>query len=211
MPPTATPSQARWAVALIFFLHGLVWGSWVPHIPLAKERLDVGTGVFGLALLAMAGGAVVAMPIAGALINRYGSAPMIAVTGFFSAFHELPAMAPTLPLFVVIAAIYGATGGAMDVSMNAHGLAVEHALKSPVMSFFHGTFSVGGMVGALVGAALLIYLPPLAHIGLVSAVAFSASHGRSLACFQPRSTRDCPQQASPGRRAQPCGSAFCVS
>ena len=83
MPPSATPSQARWAVAVIFFVHGLVWGSWVPHIPLAKERLDVGTGVFGLALLAMAGGAVVSMPIAGALINRFGSAPMTSSSTIF--------------------------------------------------------------------------------------------------------------------------------
>jgi MFS family permease len=171
MLSSATPSQARWAVAAIFFLHGLVWGSWVPHIPLAKERLDVGTGVFGLALLAMAGGAVVAMPIAGALINRFGSAPMTVIsTIFFSVALILPAIAPTLPLFMLAAFAYGATIGSMDVSMNAHGLAVEHAMKSPVMSFFHGTFSVGGMAGALVGAALLIYLPPLAHVALASAI-----------------------------------------
>ena len=169
MPPSATPSQARWAVAVIFFLHGLVWGSWVPHIPLAKERLDVGTGVFGLALLAMAGGAILAMPIAGGLINRYGSARMTVVsTVLFAVALFLPAAAPTLLLFILAAIAYGATIGSMDVSMNAHGLAVEHALKFPVMSFFHGGFSIGGMVGALVGAALLIYLPPLVHIALAS-------------------------------------------
>jgi MFS family permease len=169
MPPSATPSQARWAVALIFFLHGLVWGSWVPHIPLAKERLDVGTGIFGIALLAMAAGGIIAMPIAGALINRFGSAPMTVVsTILFSLTLVLPALAPTLPLFMLAAAAYGATVGSMDVSMNAHGLAVEHAMKSPVMSFFHGGFSVGGMVGAVAGAALLIYLPPLVHIGFTA-------------------------------------------
>ena len=171
MPHTATPSQARWAIALIFFLHGLVWGSWVPHIPLAKDRLDVGMGVFGIALLAMAGGAMLAMPIAGGLINRYGSARMTVVsTILFSLALFLPVAAPTLLTFILAAIIYGATVGSMDVSMNAHGLAVEGALKSPVMSFLHAGFSVGGMVGALAGAALLIYLPPLVHIALASTI-----------------------------------------
>ena len=44
---TATPSQARWALGATFLLHGILIGSWEPHIPLAKERLDVGPAVFG--------------------------------------------------------------------------------------------------------------------------------------------------------------------
>ena len=51
---SATPAQARWAVAASFLLMGLLIGAWVPHVPLAKERLGVGPGMFGLALLAIA-------------------------------------------------------------------------------------------------------------------------------------------------------------
>src|SRR3990172_341929 len=69
-----SPAQARWATFTVFLFHGIMLGSWVPHIPLAKERLDVGPAVFGLALLAIAAGAVTAMPLTGAMINRYGSA-----------------------------------------------------------------------------------------------------------------------------------------
>jgi len=150
------PSRARWAVATIFLLHGVVWGSWVPHIPLAKERLDVGTGVFGLALLCMAAGAVTAMPLAGALINRLGSARMTAIAGllFFTAFLG-PVLAPDLATFAAAALYFGAAIGSMDVAMNAHGIAVEKALRLPTMSMFHGAFSIGGMLGAFMGAAAL--------------------------------------------------------
>lgn len=150
------PTHARRAVAATFFLHGLLVGAWVPHIPLAKERMAAGPAVFGLALLAIAAGAVCAMPVAGALINKLGSARMTALTGMlFCVTFFGPVLAPSLPLFLLGGFLMGAAIGSMDVSMNAHGIAVEKALKLPTMSMFHGGFSVGGMAGAFLGAGLL--------------------------------------------------------
>ena len=167
---SSAPVRARWAVTLIFFLQGLLVGAWVPHIPLAKERLDVGPAVFGLALLALAAGAVCAMPVAGVLINRFGSARMTLLTGLvlFIAFLG-PVTATALPVFAVAAFAMGAAMGSMDVSMNAHGIAVEKLLRLPTMSLFHGGFSLGGMAGAFLGAALLQELGALPQAVLVSA------------------------------------------
>ncbi len=153
---SATPAQARWAVGATFLLHGMLIGAWVPHIPLAKERLDVGPGVFGVALLAFAGGAVCAMPVAGVLINRFGSATLTTITGLLFCFTFLgPITAPALATFVLAGFVMGMMIGSMDVSMNAHGIAVEKALKRPTMSMLHAGFSIGGTIGAFAGAALL--------------------------------------------------------
>ena len=153
---TSTPTQARWAVGATFLLCGIIVGAWIPHVPLAKERLDVGPGMFGLALLAIAGGAVCAMPIAGVLINRYGSARMILVTGTLFCLTFLgPILAPGFASFVITGFAMGAMIGSLDVSMNAHGIAVEKTLQRPTMSMFHGLYSVGALVGAFGGAALL--------------------------------------------------------
>ena len=156
MNTDTTANRARWAVGLTFLLHGTLVGAWVPHIPLAKERLEAGPAVFGLALLAIAGGAVVAMPAAGALINRLGSARVTAATGilFCLAFFG-PIFAPTLPTFVLAGIAMGMVIGSMDVAMNAHGIAVERALRRPTMSMFHGSYSIGGMLGAFIGGGLL--------------------------------------------------------
>lgn len=165
----STPTQARWAVAATFLLHGILVGAWVPHIPLAKERLDVGPGVFGLALLAFAGGAVCAMPVAGALINRFGSAALTTITGLLFCLTFLgPILAPTLPTFIVAGFFMGMTIGSMDVSMNAHGIAVEKALKRPTMSMLHAGFSIGGTIGAFMGAALLKAYGELAQALIVA-------------------------------------------
>jgi MFS family permease len=154
MPPS--PNAARNAIMAVFILHGILLGGWVTHIPLAKTRLDAGLGLFGIALLSFAVGAVLAMPIAGAIINNKGSAFVTWVAGLgFALFLFAPALAPNLALFMAGGALLGAAVGSMDVAMNAHGLAIEKALKKPVMSGFHGGFSVGAAIGTIGGAWLL--------------------------------------------------------
>lgn len=153
---SSTPARARWAVAACFMLMGLLIGAWVPHVPIAKERLGVGPGIFGLALLSIAGGAMLAMPTAGVLINRYGSARLITLTGLlFCAAFFAPVLAPTLGTFALGGALLGMAIGSMDVAMNAHGIAIEKSLHKPVMSMLHGVFSLGAMAGAFLGGVLL--------------------------------------------------------
>lgn len=163
--------KARWAIALTFFVHGTVLGSWIPLIPLAKERLAVGTGIFGLALLAIAIGAIIAMPLAGGLINRFGSARVTAIAGVAYCFaFILPPMMPDLWSFLPAAVIFGAATGAMDVAMNAHGIAVEKALRRPTMSLLHAGFSIGAMTGSLLGALMLRLIGETGHVFLSSAI-----------------------------------------
>jgi MFS family permease len=159
------PTAARNAIMAVFVFHGMLLGGWVTHIPLAKIRLDAGLGLFGIALLSFAVGAVIAMPIAGAIINKKGSAAVTLVGGLgFAAMLFAPALAPTLPLFMLGGALLGACVGSMDVAMNAHGLAIEKALKKPVMSGFHGGFSVGAAVGTIGGAWLLGQIGDVAQL-----------------------------------------------
>jgi len=169
--------SARLAVALVFFMHGALTGGWVPHIPLAKEGLGVGTGAFGWLLLAMAGGGVAAMPVAGVLIGRTGSAAVVRAAGFlFCASFPLPVYA-SHPLTLALAlALFGAALGTLDVAMNAHAVAVERYLHRPVMSSFHGCYSVGAAVGAGFGGVIVGSLGAHVHV-LVTVAACLAMLG----------------------------------
>lgn len=171
MPPSSSPAAARWAVLTIFLLHGILLGGWVTQIPLAKERLETGLGMFGVALLSFAAGAVIAMPLAGVAINRFGSARMTLVTGLgFCLFLFGPTLAPTLPLFMFGGVLLGACVGSMDVAMNAHGLAVEKALRKPILSGLHGGFSVGAAIGTIGGAMLLRAVGPHLQLPIISSL-----------------------------------------
>jgi len=54
--------------------------------------------------------------------------------------------------------------------MNAQGVTVEQALDRPVMSRLHAYFSLGGVLGALLGTMLVGRVPVLAHVLLVVGV-----------------------------------------
>jgi len=170
------PHAARRAVAAAFFINGALFANWVSLIPTVQQTLGMSTGVLGVALLGAAAGALVAMPSAGALITRIGSRRVTTVAGLaYCAALPLPILAPGAPLLFLALVAFGACNGAMDVAMNAQGVAVEGRYGRPIMSSFHGLFSLGGLAGAVVSGALAaVGVAPLPHV-LGAALALAAA------------------------------------
>ena len=164
--------RARLATATLFFANGCGLGSWLPHIPDVKIWHGLSDGVLGLALLAIAGGAVASLPLAGALTARYGSRPASRGAALlFCTVLPLPLLAPDLPLLLAAFVLLGIGIGALDVSMNAHAVLVEERYGRPIMSSCHGLFSLGGLFGAaLAGGAMTIGLPPVPHLAMSATV-----------------------------------------
>jgi predicted MFS family arabinose efflux permease len=141
-----TPRTATFAV---FAVNGAMIGTWVAHIPWLQERLDVSKTAIGFALLCMAAGALVAMPLTGQILDRRASASVVkAATLVYTLLLPLPLIAPSAVALGAILVVFGAANGAMDVAMNAHGVAVERDLERPIMSSLHGGWSVGGFLAA---------------------------------------------------------------
>ncbi len=170
-------SRARLATSWIFFANGAALGSWVPHIPDAKHVLGLTNSVLGFALLAMAAGSLVGLPVSGALTARFGSratttAAILAVV----LATPLPILAPSLSTFALALALLGIANGAVDVAMNAQAISIEQRIGKAIMSTFHGLFSAGGLAGAA-GAALAMSAgaAPRAHLLATSAGLFLVS------------------------------------
>lgn len=146
----------RFATRLAFFASGFGMASWAPLVPYAKMRSGLDDAGLGVALLGFGLGSTVAMPLAGGLVSRHGSRPMILAGGL-----GLAAMLPLLALvtspwaLAVTLIVFGAALGTIDVAMNVHATEVETAAGMPLMSGFHGMFSLGGLAGAGAGTALL--------------------------------------------------------
>lgn len=130
--------------------------AWAPMVPFAKTRLGINDADLGLILLALGGGAMLTMPLSGVLINRFSSRATM-IGGAIVMVGALPflASAPTPLLLGVSLFCFGAGCGALDVAMNAQAVVVEQKMNKIIMSSFHGLFSVGGLLGAVIVSFLL--------------------------------------------------------
>ena len=168
----ARPTGARWAVRILFFVNGAVFATWASRIPAVQSERVLSNGALGLALLVLALGAVIAMPVAGLLIARIGSQKLCKVSALvFCATLPVVMVVPGTVLFFAALFCFGAGHGALDVAMNAQAVAVEKRYGIPIMSSFHALWSSGGLIGAATGGLLASQgLTPLAHTGIVALV-----------------------------------------
>ncbi|WP_043663472.1 MFS transporter [Streptomyces xylophagus] len=145
---------ARIATFVYFSLCGTLMGTWVVNIPAIEERVGISHATLGGLLVLLGLGAFIGMQVAGRLTDRLGARTVVPATAVLcSAALVLPGL-PREPWALAAALlVFGFWNGCLDVSMNAHAVHVEKAYGRPVMSAFHATFSVGGVLAALVGAA----------------------------------------------------------
>ena len=137
-----------------------------------QAALGLSKSALGSALLAIAAGSMISMPIAGWLTALYGSKKTtVAASLAFCAALVLPGLANNLFLLAAALVCYGAGAGAMDVAMNVQGVEVETAYGRPVMSSFHALFSLGGMLGSAVGGLIAAAgVSPVWHFAAAAAL-----------------------------------------
>lgn len=156
MTTDVRPTASRCAVSALFFVNGAILASWVPYVPMVKQRLGIGDGLLGVVLLFMAIGALGALPFAGTLVGRLGSRTVSVGAGLGLCLSlPLPVLAPTPFLAALALLFFGAFNSTLDVAMNAQAVEVEQRRGRALMSSFHAMFSVGGLAGALLSSVII--------------------------------------------------------
>jgi predicted MFS family arabinose efflux permease len=158
-------NMPRLAVLVAFFINGALIASWISRIPVVQLSLDLSEGELGLVLLGTGVGVLVALSLAGGIIGRFGSRLVT-----FSAaiamclFLPLLALAPNAITLWIALFLFGAATSTMDVAMNDQAVLVEQRAQRPLMSSFHGSWSIGSLAGAMLGVGITsLSLNTLSH------------------------------------------------
>jgi MFS family permease len=167
-------STMRIAVSCFYFCMGFSFASWASRIPDIKTKLHLSTGELGSILLALPIGQLIMMPISGRLVTKYGSKTILSFAIFLYAI-ELTNLGwasqgwqLALALF-----IFGIVGNMSNISVNTQGVLAEKIYGRPIMTTFHGVWSLAGFSGALFGLLMMnLKLTPRQHFFVVAALVF---------------------------------------
>lgn len=146
------------ATFVVFGINGLAFASWAARIPAVTEILRISSGQMGTLLLCTAVGSLLALPTAGLVVGRIGTANAVRTGGILATVAAVgiagSLFATSIPGTAVSLFFFGIAVGLWDVSQNIEGADVEHKMRRTIMPQFHAAFSGGAFIGAIVGAGL---------------------------------------------------------
>ncbi|AYG03930.1 MFS transporter [Gryllotalpicola protaetiae] len=179
-------------------------------MPSAREQLGASTAEMGFLALGIAVGSIVGFLVGSRAGVRFpawivmmtslvGTSAGVLIVGVATGF------APDIRIAFFGVLLIGAGNGCCNVVMNVEAAAVETASGRPQMPWFHASYSVGGVLGALTGAAAASagvgagpQLTVAAVVLAVAAVIATGSLARDEPVVAPRPTdhrRDRPGSA----------------
>lgn len=197
----------RRALVAVFVANGLGGPSILARLPERQRALEVSDAGLGAVVLGLAAGALVASPVAGWAVSRFGSRPVAVASGCaLAATLWAAGAAPGAPLAFAALLVVGAADAVMDTSMNANGAAHERGTGRSVLHGLHAAWSLGALLGAG-GAAAAAHagLSPTVHLAIVGAavgiLAVAARPDLVAGDARPRPARPAPALAEPGHGA----------
>lgn len=149
-------TKQRIALGSLFFQSGLCFSTWASRIPDIKDNFNFSESELGSLLLVRPAGALIALPLAGIVVDKYGS-KLSSTAGviLFSLSLVMLGFSPTVPLLVVSVLVFGVAANLINISNNAQALIVQKKYGRVIMASFHGLWSLAGFCGAAIGALML--------------------------------------------------------
>lgn len=193
----------RLAISVFFFLQGSVFATWTARIPDVKINFNLNDASLGTVLLFFPLGQFLCLPVAGYLVERFGSRKtllsaallypaLLCVVGLCGSVYSLSAMVFFL----------GAMANLHNLSTNTQAVAVERIYGKNIMSSFHGMWSIAGFVAGLVSSFLVAK-----NIGALPHFCMLLGFGILVIAFFGRSTmaEDIREGAEPNGGGATCG------
>lgn len=147
----------RWAISIYFFCCGLTFASWASRIPSIKDKFSLNEAELGALLFMLPFGSLVALPFAGWAIAKFGSRNITFISTFlYALLLFFLGISNTVLGISIVLFFFGFWGDVLNISVNTQALVLqENFFKKPLLSTFHGMWSLGALSGAFFGGLFM--------------------------------------------------------
>lgn len=175
--------KRRIALGSLFFIAGLCFASWASRIPDIQVKFNLSEAQLGTLLLGLPIGSLVALPLAGWAVHRFGSRKVIlASAAGYMTFLPLIGFSDSIFMLIPVIVIFGMIGNMMNISLNTQALALEDSYGRSILASFHGLWSLAGFTGAGIGAGMIYFniLPRIHYLFIAFIVASTILSAKSF-------------------------------
>ena len=167
-----TNREARIAVSAFFFCQGISFASWASRIPDIKTTLGLSDAALGSTLLLLPAGQLTAMPFSGRLVTNFGSKKVLRICAVLYAICLTNLGLATQQWHLALGLfLFGVCGNMCNISVNTQAIRAEKLYGRPIMTSFHGVWSVAGFTGAAIGLMMMSQrISPYVHFCIIFAL-----------------------------------------
>ena len=173
------------ALCALFFTNGLLIGSLVLRFPEIKDVFGLSASVYGATIALSSLGGILAGPFAAKVVHRLtsriaasfltiGIGIAVLTIGLSATLRPLasPGSLLSVALYLLLACgffLNGCSDSLVDVAQNMQGLRLQREYRRPIISSFHGMWSVGAAAGGGFGIlTTALHISLLAHTLIAS-------------------------------------------
>lgn len=162
--------QARWITMVFFILSGLLSATWQSRIPEVQEKIGLGHAAWGLVLASLPVGLVVGILFASYLVTSFGTRKVMVVScTVMAVFLALTGLADERGWLMGVLFLMGMSRTILNISINTQSMEVQQLYDRPIVSLFHGIWSLACLAAGAIGQVMIIYgILPSAHFTAIA-------------------------------------------
>lgn len=201
------PRAAASGCLFFFICAGIVYGQFASRMPALKAQTQADEAQIGMALLAFGIGSVAGFIGVGPLLRRMQSRVMLrGASACLLLTLVAVGFSPSVPALCLACLLFGFCTALFDVCMNTQAVLLEIRTRRSFMAGMHACYSVGCLLGSLLGAACAaLRIAAYVNFVLVAVLLFCFWHWASARLFDDIQV----ENAENSRRGIPCFILFC--
>lgn len=169
---TTDRKRRRLITAVYFFLSGIITASWSSRIPDVQQKLGLDNAAWGSVLFALPVGLVTGLLLSSWLVARFGTT-LIMIIGLVVSCLLLCTLGFAGERVQLMATLFffGGVRTILNMAMNTRSVEVQRLYDKPIVSTFHGLWSLACFMAAAFGTLMIVYnVVPAQHFVIIASV-----------------------------------------
>jgi MFS family permease len=151
-------NRSRLMTIVFFVISGVISATWASRIPEMQVKLEMNNAAWGTVLFASPVGLVCGLLVASWLTAHFGVKKIMITSAIIASLLLVMAGFSDTRLQLMVTLFFmGFSRTILNISANTHSLDVQKLYEKPIISTFHGIWSLACFISATIGSLMIVF------------------------------------------------------